>query len=342
MQRRRKACTLPGVVHNPTAPAAPVDEDLRFLNEQAGRYLACQAWERTGDRTLELDLKVGSWYEACAQAFTNGPMNVLFLFPGRRNTLALQRAGLGEPPAGTIFAELGGPNPAFQVIRPQGWDALERREAQLLALAFAAITHLATPGVALDEASGDLVMPGGARGRYRVRLAPADPDADRFVPMVGVARTDLYGEGECTLTFMTMNWADYDPLGQRARIYLKPEEPLRDPDDGFPVIVVSVPADLAHEVASALRAAEPLGIAFSEMEGALAMMLGGARDTYVLSMFNEEREQVQIWWHGVKTYSGAYAVLISDSTPDKTADRWDPHTVEAVFELGRQIPVNRR
>jgi len=69
--------------------------------------VACRVWERLGSQTVNLDLKVGSWYEACAQAFAKGPMNVLFLFPGRRDLRALQQAGLREPPTGTIFAELG-------------------------------------------------------------------------------------------------------------------------------------------------------------------------------------------------------------------------------------------
>src|SRR5207302_11252309 len=128
----------------------------------------------------------------------------------------------------------------------------------------------------------------------------------------------------------------YDALRQRADIFIEAKEPLRDPDDGFPVIVVSGQAELAHEVAGKLRAAEPMGIVFSEADGSLAMMLGGLQDTYLLNVFNEEREQVQVWWHGVKINSGAYAVLVSDSTPDGTVDRWDPHTVEAVFEFGRQ------
>ena len=325
-----------GIAHNPTAPAAPVEEDLRFLDEQAGRYLASQAAERLGNRTLELDLKVGSWYEASAQAFAKGPMKVLFLFPGRRDLLALQRAGLGEPPAGTIFAELGGPQPAFKVITPDGWDSLERRETQLMALTFAAISDLGATGAASSEASGDLLLPGGVRGRYRVRPAPEDPDADGVVPLFGIARTDLYDEGECTLTCMHLAWSDYDALRQRARLYVEAKEPFRDPNDGFPVVVLSVAADLAQEVAGKLNAAEPLGIAFSEMEGALAMLLGGLQDTYLLTVFGQEREQVQLWWHGVKTYSGAYAVLVSDSTPDERTDRWNLRTVEAVFELGRQ------
>jgi hypothetical protein len=336
LPRPPKACTLPGIAHNPTAPAAPLEQDLRFLDEQVGRYVTSRAWEGLGNGTLHLDLKVGSWYEASAQAFAKGAMNVLFLFPGRRDLRALQQAGLGEPPAGTIFAELGGGTPAFKIITPEGWLPLERRETQVLALALAAITHLDASGVE-PEASGDLTMPGGARGRYRVRLAPPDPDADQLVPVFGIARDDLYGdgEGECTLSMVNLGWADYEVLRQRARVCVKAPEPFRDTGDAFPLVVLSGTADLAHEVAGKLQAAVPLGIAFSEKEGVLAMMLAGRQDNYLLMEFDAEREQVLLWWHQVRTDSGAYAVVVTDNAPDASG-RWDPTTVAAVFEFGRQ------
>jgi len=321
-----------GIAHNPTAPVAAVEEDLRFLDEQAERYLTSRAWERLCNATLHLNLKVGSWYEASAQAFAKGSMNVLFLFPGRRDLRALQQAGMGEPPAFTIFAELGGPGPEYSVITPEGWLLLERRDAQLLALAFVAITHLDASTTGPSEARGDLALPGGTRGRYRVWRAPADPDADQFIPVFGIARQDLYADGECTLTFLRLPWADYDALRQRARLS-ESKEPIRDLGDMIPVVALST--DVAREVAGRLHAAEPLGITLAEKGGVLGMILAGVQETYCLTDFVNEREQVQLWWHDVK--ASAYAVVVSDSVPDGMSDRWDPVSVEAVFEFGRQM-----
>jgi hypothetical protein len=328
---------VPAISHNPSAPAAPVEEDLRFLDEQVGRYRACRAWERLGSRTVELDLKVGSWYEACAQTFAKGPMSVLFLFPGRRDLRGLQQAGLAEPPAGTIFAELGATGTAFKVITPDGWLPLERRETQVLALACAALTHLDAAWDQPSAAAGDITLPGGARGRYRVRLAAPDPDADQFVPVFGIARDDLYGEGEWTLSMINLGWADYEVLRQRARVCVKALEPFRDPGDAFPLVVLSGSTDLVHEVAAKLQVAAPLGITFSEKEGVLAMLLGGQQDTFLLAEYDAEREQVLLWWHEVRTHSGAYSVVVTDEAPD-TSGRWAPTAVEAVFEFGRQAP----
>jgi len=259
---------------------------------------------------------------------------VLFLFPGRRDLRAIQQTGLREPPAGTIFAELGETDSAFTVISPDGWLPLERRETQLLALAYAALTDLTGARDEPFEASGNLTLPGGVRGRYRVRLVPPDPDADRFVPVFGIARDDLF-EGESTLSMVNLGWADYEVLRQRARFCAKAQEPFQDPGNEFPLVVLSSSRDLAHEAARKLQRAEPLGITFSEKEGVLTMMLAGLQDNYLLTEFDSDREQVMLWWHKVTTDSGGYAIVITDNTPEGSG-RWDPATVEAVFEFGRQ------
>src|SRR5438105_1811365 len=120
--------------------------DLRFVYDQARRYVMARLCERLDGASLYLDLKVGSWLEVCAQHLTNGQNNVVFVFPGHRNMLDFQRAGLSEPPAGTIFIELiddqsvtpadagisdyGWPTalrpiPAVQTITPYGWTQLD-------------------------------------------------------------------------------------------------------------------------------------------------------------------------------------------------------------------------
>src|SRR5258708_23369018 len=102
------------------------NDDLRFVYEQARRFVSARPWERLAHASLYLDLKLGSWQEACAQHFSNGPMNVLFLFAGHRNLLDVQRAGMAEPPAGTIFLQLldDRPSPAtIPAARDAGWPA---------------------------------------------------------------------------------------------------------------------------------------------------------------------------------------------------------------------------
>ena len=91
--------------HNSRSRVAELS-DLRFVYDQARRYVMARPWERLAGASLYLDLEVGSWLEVCAQHLTNGQNNVVFVFPGHRNMLDFQRAGLSEPPAGTIFIEL--------------------------------------------------------------------------------------------------------------------------------------------------------------------------------------------------------------------------------------------
>ncbi len=325
-----------GIAYNDTAPQIAADDDLRFLHDQTRRYMTSRAWERLGSASFYLDLKVGSWYEACAQAFSNGPMNTLFLFPGRRDLRTLQQAGMAEPPPGTIFAELHDPTPGFQVITPDGWLPPERRETRLLALAFAAMTDLAAGGNTSveTEAAGELVMPGGGRGRYRARRAPAHPDADRFVPITGLLREDLYGHEECTVSLMRMPWPEYRGVRERAVIYRAATDPFQDRSELIPLVVLSGSADLATGIAGKLQAAEPLGITFAERDGALAMILPGLKDSYLLMEAGEQREEVLLWWHGTKSSGGAYALMVTDSPPDPPA-QWHPLTVLAVFEFGK-------
>jgi hypothetical protein len=113
------------VPHLDSHPQVAGEEDLRFLYEQARRYVEARPWEQLASASLYLDLKVGSWHEVCAQHFTNGPLNALVVFPGRRNLFENQKAGLAEPPAGTIFVELVDRDSRESVreARQYGWPA---------------------------------------------------------------------------------------------------------------------------------------------------------------------------------------------------------------------------
>ncbi len=243
---------------------------------------------------------------------------------------------MAEPPPGTIFAELRDLTPGFQVITPDGWLPLERRETRLLALAFAAITELAASSNASvePEVVGELAMPGGSRGRYRARRAPAHPDADHVVPIMGIPRVDLYGDGECTISLMRLRWPEYRGLRERARICSEAKE-LQDLSEMVPLVVLSGSADLATAIAGKLEAAQPLGITFGELDRVLTMILPGLKDSYQIMEAPEQREEVLVWWHGTKSAGGAYALVVTDTPPDP-AVQWHPTTVLAVFEFGTQ------
>ncbi len=244
---------------------------------------------------------------------------------------------MAEPPPGTIFAELRDPAPHFQVITPDGWLPPERLETRLLALAFAAMSDLASGGSApVDtEAAGELVLPGGARGQYRARRAPAHPDADNSVTIGGLLRDDLYGDEECTATLMRLPWPEYRVLRERAVTHRALKDPFKDLTETIPVVVLSGSAELATGIAGKLQAAEPLGITFGEKDGVLAMILPGLKDSYLLTQVEEEREEMLVWWHGTKSSGGAHALMVTDTVPDPAAE-WHPTTVQAVYEFGSQ------
>ena len=308
------------------------EKDLRFLVERAREYIESRAWEALGAGGISLRLKAGSWYEACAQAVHRDAMNVVFLFPGRRDLRALQEAGMGEPPAGTVFAELHKPEPGFAVITPQGWMELDRLQSRLMALALAALRHVAAAPV--GEASGELILADGVRGRYTVLRTP--PRADEGQLLAGIPRFDLYGDDKVKLSWMNLSWLDYESVRQRARHSESVGDQFKDVGDLIPVVVLSGKPELASGIAQRLRDSQPRGITFGQMGRAFTALVGGLNDTYVLWQTIDDREGVLRWRHGVKTLGGAHAIIVSESTPTPTDDPWRPASVDAVFEFGRQ------
>jgi hypothetical protein len=328
------------------------NDDLRFVYEQARRFVSARPWEHLAHASLYLDLKLGSWQEACAQHFSNGPMNVLFLFAGHRNLLDVQRAGMAEPPAGTIFVELlddraspatiaaareAGwpaelrPIPAFRVITPNGWLPLERSQNRLLALAFAAITDFdgARDLEPNAEVAGELTMPEATRGRYRARRAPANDDGK--VPLFGMPRLDLYGDADCTLSFTTISWSEYWALKQDAPFCRAAKLPFEERGELIPLVTISGSRAEAAEIAQKLMAADPVGITFGESDDVLAAILVGLKESYMLLQVEEQREELMLWRHATRSSGGAHAVVVEDKDAgEQPADQ--EVSIRAVFE----------
>jgi hypothetical protein len=335
------------------SPAPTLKADLSFVYEQASRYVRARPWERLGPASLYLDLKVGSWQEVCAQHFSNGPVSALFVFPGRRNMLDLQKAGMAEPPAGTIFVELrdGGdspetfaavreygwppdlrPIPAFQAISSDGWLPLERSHTRLLALAFAAITDLDAASEGGPEIAGELAMPGATRGRYRARRAPTEDQES--VPIMGMPRFDLFGDGDYVVSFTATPSSEYDALRASAGFCRSAERPSKGARELIPLVTISGSPDQVAETVQKLKAAEPLGIAFGEMDGVLSAILVGRNDTYVLVEAQEQREELMLWQHTLRSSGGMYALAVNRADFDQHSGEPTAEAVEAIFECG--------
>jgi hypothetical protein len=328
------------------------EDDLRFLYEQARRYVVAKPWEPFANASLHLDLKVGSWHEACAQHISNGPLNALLVFPGRQNMLGLHKAGLAEPPAGTIFVELvvgepmdGShealehgwpadltPIPHFKAITPDGWLPLERGQMRVLALALAAISDFKSAAASdmTTEVAGEAIMPGSTRGRYRARLAPADGDG--LVPIMGIPRGDLYGDLDCTVSFTNVPSRTYRALREYARSFRAAKPPLLDRRESILLVTISAPPVEAAAIAARLTAAEPLGVTFAEMNGVLVAILIGLKDSYVLVEATEHREELMLWQHEAKSMLGGHAVLVEDKVSDPDSVDLSTWSLHAIFE----------
>src|SRR6266849_1736462 len=328
------------------------NDDLRFVYEQARRFVSARPWERLAHASLYLDLKVGSWQKVCAQQFSTGSTNALFLFPGHRNLLDLQRGGMAEPPAGSIFVELlddqappqaiaaardNGwpvelrPVPAFRAITPNGWLPLERSQTRLLALAFAAITDFdGANALGPDaEVAGELTMPEATRGRYRARRAPGNDDG--MVPLMGMPRLDLCGEADCMLSFTTISWSEYWALRQSAPFCRAAKLPFEERGELIPLVTISGSRDEAAEIAQKLMAADPLSITFGESGDVLAAILVGLKASYMLLQAEEHREELMLWRHATRSSGGAHALVVEDKDAgQQPADQ--EASVRAIFE----------
>jgi hypothetical protein len=307
------------------------------LHEQAERYRAARPWDHLNGQPIFMMLKVGSWYEACAQAFTKGPSNVLFLFPGWRGLLDLQKTGHGAPPPGTVYLELGETDCSFAEFDSQGIGPPDRFSGRLLTLALSAMIDLAGADPAPDtEVTGELSLPGRVRGRYRAVRAPAGADAGRLVPLMTIVRTDLYAEGDGTVTFMTVTSTGYRDLAERAQVRWPADKVIEDLDEVMPVAVVSAPIKTAWSIADKLHATKPVGIVFGETPQGFSAIVTGPDTGYVLMPSQEEVLTANDWWReATKASGGRSALVVVDTTPDgNQLERWDPTHVLAFLEFG--------
>jgi hypothetical protein len=319
---------------NRTAAAPSIDEeDLGFLEEQARHALESGAWEKLGGDTLQLRLKASSWYERVATVMAVHIARVLFLFHDRRDLLALRQSGRADPPDGTIFAEfVEGRRPSYQMITERGWVPVDRVASRLLALTLAAISAAATSSE--PEVSGELVFPGGARGRYSAKRVPPDPKSPQGT--TGIPRFDLYGGEDCTRATATMEWEEYESLRRRAEQVETVGEPFQDPGAPIPVFLISGSRQGLGAITGRLREARPKGIILYELEGTVVLVAEGLKDTYILTTANQDQAAIRMWGYEARANGGAHAIMVTDTAPTREDERWEPSTVAAVFELGKQ------
>jgi hypothetical protein len=196
---------------------------------------------------------------------------------------------------------------------------------------FAALTAYSddTAETADGEVTGDLVLPGGVRGRFRARKAPERP---HLVPMVMAPRFDLFDGTDSTFTAFAIDWPSYAEIRARA-LHVQAAE-----FEGIPGLILAILSGTDEEarvMADRLRTAEPLGVTFGEAQGGRAMVLTGKHDSYVLIHVGpSHREQLALWWHKREKCKGAHAVLVTDTHPDGDGADWNPKTVHALFEFG--------
>jgi len=322
------------VINPARNPATAVDS--RFFDEQARRYVECEPWGRWDGIPLLLDLKVGAVRrEVCAELFGgHGEQRGLMLFPGRRSMRQL--AGLAEPPAGTIVLLVHPQAPSgfateVLTISSQGWAHPERLQVRTLALALAGLLAHDGRGVASqEETRNELTFPDGQRGRYRVRLAPADPESHGVV--IGLQpQFDLVREGT-TLTLTHIKWPEFASVRDRALVVHRAKQPFPQRVDVPLVVIEAGPTD-GPRVVERLAEAGVVSVTTAEAGGFMLVMAAGPKGAFALHETEAHDERFRLWTSAVREADGAHALVVASSSPAPDAGRgWEPQTVYGLFE----------
>ncbi len=364
----------------------PGPEDWLLLHQEALRYAEQEPWIRWADDIgLQLELRVGaSRTEMAASVLGNADMQYgLLLFPGRSIPAELVTLAEGHSPRmppGTIGFTLdavgvppeliararryGWPSdrtrtPLFLAFTEEGPQELDRRHAHLLALGQAAVrAHDARGPVPASgtgaETTGQMIFPGGRRGRFRVRLAPpssapapASPELLREVRMFSQRVRDDLLTPRTLVRLGRVPWQVLEPLRRRAAVHQPAPAAVSPAGTGLPVIVLQPEPGAGRRMARRLEAAQPVGVTMINHDGKLLVTLLCEKAAFGLIEVDSADKAVTRLRKQLETMGGAHAVLVADADDWESevegsvhTPRWKPGKVHGLFECRlRMAPV---
>ena len=183
----------------------------------------------------------------------------LLLMPGRRRASEMM-ASYTAPPVGTLLTQLEGAEgqpdlflrarrygwpaeaavtPNFISVRDDGFRELDRRESWPMALVLAGVVaHFQRGDVA--ETSGNLELPSGRRGRYRLRQAP-EPTAAvaKGSELIGVKITHDLMPADSDVQIGVLGAGSLVELRRHADVVVPPKIPFPAGVNPIPIIVMS-------------------------------------------------------------------------------------------------------
>lgn len=313
-------------------------ESWATLHAQAAAYARAQPWDGIADSVpLLLELRVGARRtEMTAVVLGNsGIERGLMVTPGRGIP---EEIAEGRPGArlrdGSLMLLLGAPDkmPPVFADRPHryGWpDDLEElptfsgwagggahditeSEIELLTVALAGVVEF-TRSEAGKEVRGQLLLPRGSRGRYRVRrwAEPTQQEGRELRLFAGPVRDDLVPAGS-EYGLGMIPWAKLDLARKSAGRHLAPPAGVREGGDGLPVVVIAACGAVGRRAAERIAASRPYGVLVAEHEGRVHFALLTEEATFAVGVVDPKEPALALYRERVTATDGWRALLLPD------------------------------
>lgn len=327
------------MAHRQPADQRLLPEDAIFLYEHARRFMEAEPWKRSAsDADFLVELKVGSQRLEGIATVMGDQMSQpgLLLLPGRDRAFELMTSGNPMPP-GSLVTQLEGTEgppdlflrarrygwpaeaavtPNFFSVRSDGLQELDRRESWPMALVLAGIVAHYERGDA-TETRGNVELPSGHRGRYRVRKAPEpDKSTQQEGALVGVKISmDLLPDNsEVQIGILSPQLLK--ELRRAADVVVPPRISFPAGIDLIPMIALT-PANASFaKVVDRVKRAQPFGATVLERGDGPMLTIMGARAGFVIA---QDRASADVWKQNIKNSDGAHVVIVTDAIVNREA-----------------------
>jgi hypothetical protein len=327
-------------VADPPSPAA-----WALLYQQAAVFVRVAPWERCADDVrLRLDVKVGaerSAYHAIVLG-NAGVSRGLALIPGGLGASAfLNDAGDSRPPLGSCHLTLvattelpddvleragryGWPDqselPLFLAVGEDGPQEIDRRHAELLTIALAAVIEHDRADAG-EATTGELILASGRRARFRAHVEAGEPIA---VPpgvqvFSGEVRDDLLPEG-AVIGVGGLPWTALAEIRGKAALHLEPPQLRHEAGDGLPLLILGLDEGDGRRVAGVLHAAHPEGVALLEVDGDVSLVIVTSSGLHHVTTIPAHDVSVTRFRERMVDTAGWHGIVVST----RTGDRADP------------------
>jgi hypothetical protein len=219
--------------------------------------------------------------------------------------------------------------PNFMSVRDDGLYELDRRESYPMALALAGVAAYAR-GDGIAEAVGNLDLPNGQRGRYRIRKALAPPDtAQPGNALLSVKVSDDLMPHDSDVQIGILTPEQLKEFRRHADVVVPAKIPFPAGINPIPLIVMTPSNRDFAGVVDRIKRANPIGAVVIERASEPMLTIMGERRGFLIAT---DRPSAKVWKRNIQQSDGAHVLIVTDNLVNK--DTPDPDRPGA-GEVGR-------